>query len=56
MTAKCDPVAEKLVAAMAGLSKDKAINLGRKDYVVKRAKGRGARSLWIFKLAMRKAL
>ena len=43
VTAKSDPVAEKLVAAMASLSKDKAFNLGRKGYVVKRAKGKGAR-------------
>ena len=42
-TAKSDPVAEKLVAAMASLSKDKAFNLGRKGYVVKRAKGKGAK-------------
>ena len=40
---KSDPVAEKLVAALASLSKDKAFNLGRKGYVVKRAKGKGAK-------------
>ena len=43
MTAKRDPVAEKLVAALASLSKDKSFNLGRKGYVVKRAKGKGAK-------------
>ena len=43
VTAKSDPVAEKLVAAMASLSKDKAFNRGRKGYVVKRAKGKGAK-------------
>ncbi len=43
VTTKSDPVAEKLVAAMASLSKDKAFNLGRKGYVVKRAKGKGAK-------------
>lgn len=43
VTAKSDPVAEKLVAVMSGLSKDKAFNLGRKGYVVKRAKGKGAK-------------
>ena len=43
VTAKSDPVAEKLVAALAGLSKDKLLNLGRKGYVVKRAKGKGAK-------------
>ena len=43
VTAKSDPVAEKLVNAVAGLAKDKLFNLGRKGYVVKRAKGKGAR-------------
>ena len=43
VTAKSDPVAEKLVTAMANLSKDKGFNLGRKGYVVKRAKGKGAK-------------
>ena len=43
VTAKSDPIAEKLVKAMGALSKDKAFNLGRKGYVVKRAKGRGAK-------------
>ena len=40
---KTDPVAEKLVAAVDSLSKDKSFNLGRKGYVVKRSKGKGAR-------------
>ena len=43
VAAKSDPVAEKLVAAMASLSTDKAFKLGRKGYVVKRAKGKGAK-------------
>ena len=43
VTATSNAVAEKLVAAMASLSKDKAFNLGRKGYVVKPAKGRGAK-------------
>ncbi len=43
VTSKSDPVSEKLVAAMASLSKDKAFNLGRKGYVVRRAKGKGAK-------------
>ena len=42
MTAESDPFTEKLVAALAGLSKDKAFNLGRKGYAVRRAKGKGA--------------
>ena len=43
VTAMSDPVAEKLVTVMASLSKDKAFNLGRKGYLVKRAKGKGAK-------------
>ncbi len=42
LTNKTDPVAEKLVAAVDTLSKDKSFNLGRKGYVVKRSKGKGA--------------
>jgi hypothetical protein len=40
---KADPVAEKLVEAIAGLAKDKSFNLGRKGYVVTRSKGKGAK-------------
>lgn len=40
--AASDPVAEKLVSALSGLADDKALNLGRKGYIVKRAKGKGA--------------
>ncbi|MEK9671114.1 MAG: hypothetical protein VW268_01245 [Rhodospirillaceae bacterium] len=40
---KNDPVAEKLVKAIAGLAKDKSFNLGRKGYVVTRSKGKGAK-------------
>ncbi len=40
---KNDPVAEKLVAALSGLEDDKTVRLGRRGYVVKRAKGRGAK-------------
>ncbi len=43
VTAKRDHVADKLVKAIAGLAKDKSLNLGRKGYVVKRAKGKGAK-------------
>ena len=43
VTAKSDPVAEKPMSEMASLSRDKAFNLGRKGYVVKRAKGKGAK-------------
>jgi hypothetical protein len=37
-----DPVADALVAALANLKDDKKIRLGRKGYVVRRAKGKGA--------------
>ena len=37
-----DPVADVLVAALANLQDDKSFRLGRKGYVVRRAKGRGA--------------
>ena len=50
MTAKSDPVAEKLMNAVAGLAKDKSFNLGRKGYVVKRAKGKGAKGFVAVKL------
>ena len=40
---KTDPVADKIVEAISVLAKDKSFNLGRKGYVVKRAKGRGAK-------------
>ena len=41
---RADPVVNKLLAALKGLEKDKLINLGRKGYVIKRAKGRGVKS------------
>jgi len=37
-----DPIAEALVAALADLQNEKSFRLGRKGYVVRRAKGRGA--------------
>ena len=37
-----DPVADALVAALANLKGDKKIRLGRKGYVVRRARGKGA--------------
>jgi hypothetical protein len=37
-----DPVADALVAALANLQDDKSFRLGRKGYVIRRAKGRGA--------------
>ena len=40
---KTDHVADKIVKAISALAKDKSFNLGRKGYVVKRAKGRAAK-------------
>ena len=37
-----DPVADALVSALAHLEHDKSFRLGRRGYVVRRAKGRGA--------------
>ena len=37
-----DPVADALVAALSTLQNDKSFKLGRKGYVVRRAKGKGA--------------
>ena len=41
---RADPVVNQLLAALKVLEKDKSINLGRKGYVIKRAKGRGVKS------------
>ena len=45
-----DPVAETLVSALAYLQDDKSFRLGRRGYVVRRAKGRGASGLVAYKL------
>ena len=37
-----DPVADAIVTALANLKDDKNIRLGRKGYVIRRAKGKGA--------------
>jgi hypothetical protein len=37
-----DPVADALIAALANLKYTKSFRLGRKGYVVRRAKGKGA--------------
>jgi hypothetical protein len=39
---KPDPVAEKLVAALAKLAHDPAFRLGNQGYTVRRARGKGA--------------
>jgi len=37
-----DPVADALVSALDHLKNEKSFRLGRKGYIIKRAKGRGA--------------
>lgn len=37
-----DPIADALVSALAHLQHDKGFRLGRRGYVVRRAKGKGA--------------
>jgi len=39
---KPDPVAQKIVAALAGLVKDDTFRLGNQGYTVRRARGKGA--------------
>ena len=41
--AKKDAVAERLIAALKPLEKDRSVNLGRSGYSVRRAKGKGAK-------------
>ena len=45
-----DPVAEKILNAVKSLQKDKTIKLGNRGYVIKRAKGRGAKGLVVQKV------
>jgi hypothetical protein len=45
-----DPVADALVSALAHLQDDKGFRLGRRGYVVRRARGRGASGLVAYKV------
>jgi hypothetical protein len=45
-----DPVADKILAAIKPLDNDKSIKLGNKGYVVKRAKGKGAKGFVVQKI------
>ncbi len=45
-----DPVAEKILNAVKSLGKDKTIKLGNKGYVVKRARGKGAKGFVVQKI------
>ena len=45
-----DPVAEKILDAVKSLEKDKSVKLGNKGYVIKRAKGKGAKGFVVQKV------
>ena len=45
-----DPVAEKILNAVKSLEKDKSVKLGNRGYVVKRAKGKGAKGFIVEKI------
>ena len=45
-----DPVAEKILNAVKSLQKDKTLKLGNKGYVVKRARGKGAKGFVVQKI------
>ena len=49
-TEESDPVANRLIAALSGLADDKTFRLGRRGYVVRRAKGKGAKGFVAEKL------
>jgi len=44
-----DPIAEKILEAVKSLEKDKTVKLGNRGYVVKRAKGKGAKGFVVQK-------
>ena len=45
-----DPVAEKILKALKSLEKDKTVKLGNRGYVIKRAKGKGAKGFVVQKI------
>ena len=45
-----DPVAEKILNAVKVLEKDKTAKLGNKGYVIKRARGKGAKGFVVEKI------
>lgn len=45
-----DRVAEKLTEILKPLESDKSMNLGRKGYVIKRARGKGAKGFLVSKV------
>jgi len=45
-----DPVAGKILKAVKSLEKDKTVKLGNRGYVIKRAKGKGAKGFVVQKV------
>ena len=45
-----DPVAEQILTAVKALEKDKKVKLGNRGYVIKRAKGKGAKGFVVQKI------
>ena len=45
-----DPVAKKILNAVKSLEKDKTVKLGNSGYVIKRAKGKGAKGFVVQKI------
>ena len=45
-----DPIAEKILNAVKSLEKDKTVKLGNRGYVVKRARGKGAKGFVVQKI------
>ena len=45
-----DPVSEKILNAVKSLEKDKTVKLGNRGYVVKRARGKGAKGFVVEKI------
>ena len=45
-----DPVAEKILDAVKSLEKDKTVKLGNRGYVIKRARGKGAKGFVVQKI------
>ena len=49
-TIRTDPVASKILSAIAPYAKDKAFKLGNQGYVIKRSKGRGPSGFTVEKI------
>ena len=47
---RVDPVVNKLAEALRPLARDKALNLGRYGYSIKRARGKGAKGIVVARI------